>query len=168
MHLRSVVERLFTWQDDAKNHFKAKVFVFLCDRFLKKKNQCDFIWFVEDGCCFGIQSIHSYFERESNSFQVKLLLGMLITKCGLDAVKAVLPEEHMKLLSNIHKVCWTHFDNSFRLKYAFGPCKYSEFWFLQKTIDLYPCNFQKIIRKSLSWNFSWFGQFKLMRHMLTV
>jgi hypothetical protein len=43
MHLRSVVECLFKWQDDAKNHFKAKVFVFLCDRFLKKKNQCDFI-----------------------------------------------------------------------------------------------------------------------------
>lgn len=42
---------------------------------------------------------------DSNSFQVKLLLGMLVTKCGLEAVKAVLPEEHMKLLSNIRKVC---------------------------------------------------------------
>ncbi|MCH95875.1 RRP12-like protein, partial [Trifolium medium] len=59
MHLRSVVECLFKWQDDAKNHLKAKV---------------------------------------------KLLLGMLITKCGLEAVKAVMPEEHMKLLSNIRKI----------------------------------------------------------------
>ncbi|GAU23825.1 hypothetical protein TSUD_27350 [Trifolium subterraneum] len=59
MHLRSVVECLFKWQDVAKNHFKAKV---------------------------------------------KLLLGMLITKCGLEAVKAVMPEEHMKLLSNIRKI----------------------------------------------------------------
>lgn len=45
--------------------------------------------------------------------QVKLLLGMLVKKCGLDAVKAVMPEEHMKLLTNIRKVwtlsylCWT-------------------------------------------------------------
>ncbi|KAL5068261.1 hypothetical protein RYX36_019148 [Vicia faba] len=59
MHLRSVVESLFKWQDVAKNHFQAKV---------------------------------------------KLLLGMLVTKCGLEAVKAVLPEEHMKLLSNIRKI----------------------------------------------------------------
>ncbi|CAJ2627945.1 unnamed protein product [Trifolium pratense] len=59
MHLRSVVECLFKWQDAAKNHLKAKV---------------------------------------------KLLLGMLITKCGLEAVKAVMPEEHMKLLSNIRKI----------------------------------------------------------------
>jgi len=48
--------------------------------------------------------IHILNERDSNYFQVKLLLGMLITKCGLEAVKAVLPEEHMKLLSNIRKV----------------------------------------------------------------
>lgn len=45
--------------------------------------------------------------------QVKLLLGMLVKKCGLNAVKAVMPEEHMKLLTNIRKVwtlsylCWT-------------------------------------------------------------
>lgn len=38
-------------------------------------------------------------------FQVKLLLEMLVKKCGLDAVKAVMPEEHMKLLTNIRKVC---------------------------------------------------------------
>nr|DAD45608.1 TPA_asm: hypothetical protein HUJ06_003838 [Nelumbo nucifera] len=36
--------------------------------------------------------------------KVKLLLGMLIKKCGLDAVKAVMPEEHMKLLTNIRKI----------------------------------------------------------------
>ncbi|WJX12238.1 hypothetical protein P8452_02759 [Trifolium repens] len=59
VHLRSVVECLFKWQDVAKNHFKAKV---------------------------------------------KLLLGMLVTKCGLEAVKAVMPEEHMKLLTNIRKI----------------------------------------------------------------
>lgn len=36
--------------------------------------------------------------------QIRLLLEMLIKKCGLDAVKAVMPEEHMKLLTNIRKV----------------------------------------------------------------
>ncbi|KAK9134132.1 hypothetical protein Syun_013462 [Stephania yunnanensis] len=59
IHLKSVVEGLVQWQDDTKNHFKAKV---------------------------------------------KLLLEMLIKKCGMDAVKAVMPEEHMKLLSNIRKI----------------------------------------------------------------
>lgn len=37
--------------------------------------------------------------------QVKLLLEMLVKKCGLEAVKGVMPEEHMKLLTNIRKVC---------------------------------------------------------------
>ncbi|OAY67734.1 RRP12-like protein isoform X1 [Ananas comosus] len=58
-HLRDMVEGLFKWQDDTKNHFKAKI---------------------------------------------KLLLELLIRKCGLDAVKAVMPEEHMKLLTNIRKI----------------------------------------------------------------
>ncbi|XP_042499483.1 RRP12-like protein [Macadamia integrifolia] len=58
-HLRSMVEGLLKWQDDAKNHFKAKV---------------------------------------------KHLLEMLVKKCGLEAVKAVMPEEHMKLLTNIRKI----------------------------------------------------------------
>lgn len=37
--------------------------------------------------------------------QIKLLLEMLVKKCGLEAVKRVMPEEHMKLLTNIRKVC---------------------------------------------------------------
>lgn len=36
--------------------------------------------------------------------KVKLLLEMLVKKCGLDAVKAVMPLEHMKLLTNIRKI----------------------------------------------------------------
>lgn len=36
--------------------------------------------------------------------KVKLLLEMLVKKCGLDAVKEVMPEEHMKLLTNIRKL----------------------------------------------------------------
>ncbi|KAK7265474.1 hypothetical protein RJT34_33094 [Clitoria ternatea] len=59
MHLKSMVEGLLMWQDNTKNHFKAKV---------------------------------------------KLLLEMLVKRCGLEAVKAVMPEEHMKLLSNIRKI----------------------------------------------------------------
>ncbi|KAF9614359.1 hypothetical protein IFM89_018112 [Coptis chinensis] len=58
-HLKSLVEGLLKWQDNTKNHFKAKV---------------------------------------------KHLLEMLVRKCGVDAVKAVMPEEHMKLLTNIRKV----------------------------------------------------------------
>lgn len=59
MFLGSVVEGLLRWQDDTKNHFKAKV---------------------------------------------KHILEMLVKKCGMDAVKAVMPEEHMKLLTNIRKL----------------------------------------------------------------
>ncbi|XP_073010207.1 uncharacterized protein [Typha latifolia] len=58
-HLKGIVEGLLKWQDDTKNHFKAKI---------------------------------------------KLLLEMLVRKCGLDAVKAVMPEEHIKLLTNIRKI----------------------------------------------------------------
>ncbi|KAI3943106.1 hypothetical protein MKW92_052439 [Papaver armeniacum] len=36
--------------------------------------------------------------------KVKLLLEMLVNKCGLDAVKALMPEEHIKLLKNRKKV----------------------------------------------------------------
>ncbi|XP_050216515.1 uncharacterized protein LOC126667567 [Mercurialis annua] len=59
MHLGSMVEGILKWQDDTKNHCKAKV---------------------------------------------KHLLDMLVRKCGFDAVKAVMPEEHMKLLTNIRKI----------------------------------------------------------------
>ncbi|XP_047337645.1 RRP12-like protein [Impatiens glandulifera] len=59
VHLKSIVVGLLAWQDDTKNHFKAKI---------------------------------------------KLLIEMLIKKCGIDAVKAVTPEEHVKLLTNIRKI----------------------------------------------------------------
>ncbi|KAJ6362315.1 hypothetical protein OIU78_002676 [Salix suchowensis] len=36
--------------------------------------------------------------------KVKHILEMLVKKCGVDAVKAVMPEEHMKLLANIRKI----------------------------------------------------------------
>ena len=59
------------------------------------------MYFVSYACI----SCASLFMVISNSFQVKLLLEMLVRKCGLEAVKAVMPEEHMKLLTNIRKVC---------------------------------------------------------------
>ncbi|KAI9114053.1 hypothetical protein K1719_015304 [Acacia pycnantha] len=59
LHLKSMVEGLMKWQDNTKNHFKAKV---------------------------------------------KLLLEMLVRKCGLEAVRAVMPEDHMRLLTNIRKI----------------------------------------------------------------
>ncbi|CAM8986557.1 unnamed protein product [Rhodiola kirilowii] len=36
--------------------------------------------------------------------KIKLLIEMLVKKCGIDAVKAVMPEEHMKLLANIRNL----------------------------------------------------------------
>ncbi|KAK6131765.1 LOW QUALITY PROTEIN: hypothetical protein DH2020_034461 [Rehmannia glutinosa] len=42
--------------------------------------------------------------KNKEIIKVKLLLEMLVKKCGLDAVKEVMPEEHMKLLTNIRKL----------------------------------------------------------------
>ncbi|KAI0499276.1 hypothetical protein KFK09_020179 [Dendrobium nobile] len=36
--------------------------------------------------------------------KIKSLIEMLVSKCGVDAVKAVMPEEHLKLLKNIRKI----------------------------------------------------------------
>ncbi|KAM2313831.1 hypothetical protein ACFX1S_026933 [Malus domestica] len=46
----------------------------------------------------------THFKAKVVSLSVKLLLEMLVKKCGLDAVKAVMPQEHMKLLTNIRKL----------------------------------------------------------------
>lgn len=53
-----------------------------------------------------VESLLSWQSSSKNHFQakVKLLLEMLVKKCGLDAVKEVMPEEHMKLLTNIRKI----------------------------------------------------------------
>ncbi|CAL5215365.1 unnamed protein product [Lathyrus oleraceus] len=48
--------------------------------------------------------IESLFAKNHFKAKVKRLLGMLVEECGLEAVKAVLPKEHMRLLSNIRKI----------------------------------------------------------------
>ncbi|KAK4785190.1 hypothetical protein SAY86_001879 [Trapa natans] len=42
--------------------------------------------------------------RKHFKSKIKVLLEMLIKKCGIDAVRAVMPEEHMKLLINVRKI----------------------------------------------------------------
>lgn len=53
-----------------------------------------------------VEGLLNWQDITKNHFKakVKLLLEMLVKKCGLDAVKAVMPEEHMKLLTNIRKI----------------------------------------------------------------
>jgi ribosomal RNA-processing protein 12 len=87
-HLKGVVEGLMSWQSDTKNSFKAKVYI--ATRILRKEI-CIF-FFLE--LCID----------PTSHCQVKSLIEILVKKCGLDAVKAVMPEEHMKLLTNIRKV----------------------------------------------------------------
>eukprot|EP00252_Welwitschia_mirabilis_P010186 TRINITY_DN23354_c0_g1_i1.p1 TRINITY_DN23354_c0_g1~~TRINITY_DN23354_c0_g1_i1.p1 ORF type:complete len:1288 (-),score=292.56 TRINITY_DN23354_c0_g1_i1:436-4299(-) len=43
-------------------------------------------------------------KRHRFKAKVRLLLEMMIRKCGLEAVKAVTPERHLKLITNIRKV----------------------------------------------------------------
>ncbi|KAI3443520.1 hypothetical protein Pfo_000185 [Paulownia fortunei] len=53
-----------------------------------------------------VEGLLNWQDSTRNHFKakVKLLLEMLVKKCGLDAVKSVMPEEHMKLLTNIRKL----------------------------------------------------------------
>ncbi|KAJ1281331.1 hypothetical protein BS78_04G298000 [Paspalum vaginatum] len=53
-----------------------------------------------------VEGLLSWQSDTLNSFKakVKSLIEILVKKCGLDAVKAVMPEEHMKLLTNIRKI----------------------------------------------------------------
>ncbi|XP_062220493.1 uncharacterized protein LOC133919935 [Phragmites australis] len=53
-----------------------------------------------------VEGLLSWQSDTKNSFKakVKSLIEILVKKCGLDAVKAVMPEEHMKLLTNIRKI----------------------------------------------------------------
>ncbi|CAN6996204.1 unnamed protein product [Brassica rapa subsp. trilocularis] len=53
-----------------------------------------------------VEGLLKWPEGTKNLFKakVRLLLEMLIKKCGTEAVKSVMPEEHMKLLTNIRKV----------------------------------------------------------------
>ncbi|KAM0003296.1 hypothetical protein Hdeb2414_s0288g00858041 [Helianthus debilis subsp. tardiflorus] len=54
-----------------------------------------------------VEALLSWQSSNKNHFKAKVnqLLEMLVEKCGLDAVKEAMPEEHMKLLTNIKKVC---------------------------------------------------------------
>ncbi|KAI3742157.1 hypothetical protein L1987_59837 [Smallanthus sonchifolius] len=53
-----------------------------------------------------VETLLSWQSSSKNHFKakVKQLLEMLVKKCGFDAVKEVMPEEHMKLLTNIRKI----------------------------------------------------------------
>uniref|UniRef100_A0A6N2L0E4 Uncharacterized protein n=1 Tax=Salix viminalis TaxID=40686 RepID=A0A6N2L0E4_SALVM len=58
--------------------------------------------------CLGnmVEGLLRWQDDTKNHFKskVKHILEMLVKKCGMDAVKAVMPEEHMKLLTNIRKI----------------------------------------------------------------
>ncbi|MQM05498.1 hypothetical protein Taro_038315 [Colocasia esculenta] len=53
-----------------------------------------------------VEGLLKWRDDTKNHFKakVKLLIEMLVKKCGLDAVKAVMPEQHLKLLTNIRKI----------------------------------------------------------------
>ncbi|XP_010509765.1 PREDICTED: RRP12-like protein isoform X2 [Camelina sativa] len=53
-----------------------------------------------------VEGLLKWPEGTKNLFKakVRLLLEMLIKKCGTEAVRSVMPEEHMKLLTNIRKI----------------------------------------------------------------
>lgn len=53
-----------------------------------------------------VEGLLKWQDNTKNQFKskVKLLVEMLVKKCGVEAVKAVMPAEHMKLLTNIRKI----------------------------------------------------------------
>lgn len=42
-----------------------------------------------------------FYQLKPEFFQVKLLLESLVEKCELDAIMAVMPQEHMELLAEV-------------------------------------------------------------------
>ncbi|XP_054814971.1 uncharacterized protein LOC129315359 isoform X2 [Prosopis cineraria] len=53
-----------------------------------------------------VESLMNWQDNTNNHFKAKakLLLEMLVRKCGLEAVKAVMPQDHMRLLTCIRKI----------------------------------------------------------------
>ncbi|GAA0164038.1 hypothetical protein LIER_19765 [Lithospermum erythrorhizon] len=53
-----------------------------------------------------VDGLLNWQDSAKNHFKakIKLLIEMLVKKCGMDAVKEVMPEEHLKLLTNIRKL----------------------------------------------------------------
>ncbi|KAG0499668.1 hypothetical protein HPP92_004359 [Vanilla planifolia] len=53
-----------------------------------------------------LEGLLKWKDDAKNHFKAKIksLIEMLVRKCGLEAVKAVMPEAHMKLLKNINKI----------------------------------------------------------------
>lgn len=53
-----------------------------------------------------VEGLLKWKDETKNHFKAKIksLIEMLVKKCGLDAVKAAMPEEHLKLLKNIRKI----------------------------------------------------------------
>ncbi|KAJ0091710.1 hypothetical protein Patl1_13651 [Pistacia atlantica] len=74
MHLRSMVEGLLKWQDDTKNHFKAKII------------------------------LNSVCSTENCNIPLSFFWKCLSRNVALMLLKAVMPEEHMRLLTNIRKI----------------------------------------------------------------
>ncbi|KAL8477248.1 hypothetical protein ACS0TY_029515 [Phlomoides rotata] len=51
-----------------------------------------------------VEGLLNWQDNTRSLFKAKMLLEMLVKKCGLAAVKDVMPEEHMKLLTNIREL----------------------------------------------------------------
>lgn len=53
-----------------------------------------------------VEGLLKWKDETKNHFKAKIksLIEMLVRKCGIEAVKAVMPEEHLKLLKNIRKI----------------------------------------------------------------
>ncbi|KAK8970767.1 hypothetical protein KSP40_PGU014929 [Platanthera guangdongensis] len=53
-----------------------------------------------------VEGLLKWKDETKNHFKAKIksLIEMLVRKCGVEAVKAVMPEEHLKLLKNIRKI----------------------------------------------------------------
>ncbi|KAL4180812.1 hypothetical protein AMTRI_Chr12g234250 [Amborella trichopoda] len=51
-----------------------------------------------------VENLLQWQDDTNKHFKAKHLLEMIVRKCGLDTVKAVIPEEHMKIVTNIRKI----------------------------------------------------------------
>ncbi|CAI0387632.1 unnamed protein product [Linum tenue] len=70
---------------------------------LVKKSLADELQMHLGSIIEGLMGWQDDTSKSHSKAKVKGILEMLVGKCGLDAVKRVMPEEHMKLLTNIRK-----------------------------------------------------------------
>lgn len=103
LHTKSMVENLLSSQVYCETSLKAKVVALITKFWLivywfMPNSLCSLVMYLPIPCQTWLTPFFVF------TFQVKLLLEMVVNKCGLHNIRAVMPGEQMEVLAKIHKV----------------------------------------------------------------